>query len=317
MCLQAGASSRVQTHDGQWEQSISRRAFLKLGVGVLGGGAAALAMGALYSTSVEPGWIQVVRQEILLPRLASGLSGLTIAVLSDLHVGAVVPASQVGKAVALTNALKPDLVALVGDFVTGAGGYAIACSRELRALEAPLGVFGVLGNHDVWTDPRLIVDMLTRNGVQVLRDKVAYVQRGGSRLALVGVEDAGQSGSPSMSPEVLALRWHGKLATARRLLRSVQDSDASILLVHNPDVNEFLESEPLDLALCGHTHGGQIVLPGIGPLLLPSSFGKKYAGGLVQAPSSPVYVTRGIGMTRPAVRLNCRPEVTLLTIRSG
>jgi len=68
MCLQAGASSRVQTHDGQWEQSISRRAFLKLGVGVLGGGAAALAMGALYSTSVEPGWIQVVRQEILLCR---------------------------------------------------------------------------------------------------------------------------------------------------------------------------------------------------------------------------------------------------------
>jgi uncharacterized protein len=307
----------VQEREGQWGRSISRRSFFRLGLGVLGGGAATLAMGALYSTSLEPGWIQVVRQDVVMPRLSREWEGLTIGLLSDLHVGAVVPASHVAKAVAQTNALKPDLVAVVGDFVTGAGGYAIACSRELAALEAPMGVFGVLGNHDVWTDPRLIVDMLTRNGVRVLRDEAIYLERGGSRLALVGVEDAGQSGAPGVSPEVFALRWRGKLSTARGLLRSVQDSDASILLVHNPDVNEFLEDEPLDLALCGHTHGGQVVLPVIGPPLLPSSFGKKYAGGLVQAPSSPVYVTRGVGMTRPAVRLNCRPEVTLLTLRAG
>ncbi|MGC9359964.1 MAG: metallophosphoesterase [Anaerolineae bacterium] len=307
----------MQGREGQWDASVSRRNFLKLGLGVLGGGAAALAAGAFYGTSLEPGWIEVVRRDIVLPRLPGEWDGLTIGLLSDLHVGAVVPPSHVAKAVALMNALKPDLVALVGDFVTGAGGYAIACSRELAALEAPMGVFGVLGNHDVWTDPRLIVDMLTRNGVQVLRDQVIYLQRGEARLALVGVEDAGHSGSPGVSPEVLAQRWRGKLSTARGLLRSVHGSGATLLLVHNPDVNEFLEEDPVDLALCGHTHGGQVVLPGIGPPLLPSSFGKKYAGGLVQAPSSPVYVTRGIGMTRPAVRLNCRPEVTLLSLRAG
>jgi len=307
----------MQDRERAWDPLVSRRSFLKLGLGMLGGGAAALAAGAFYSTSVEPDWIQVVRQNVVLPRLRGEWDGLTIGLLSDLHVGAVVSASHVAKAVALMNALTPDLVAVVGDFVTGAGGYAIACSRELGALEAPMGVFGVLGNHDVWTDPRLIADMLTRNGVQVLRDEVIYLERGESSLALVGVEDAGQSGAPGVSPEVLALRWRGKLSAARGLLRSVDGSGATVLLVHNPDVNEFLEDEPLDLALCGHTHGGQIVLPGIGPPLLPSSFGKKYAGGLVQAPSSPVYVTRGIGMTRPAVRLNCRPEVTLLTLRAG
>lgn len=299
------------------ERPITRRTFLKLGAGVLGGGATAMMLGAYYSVSVEPEWIEVVRQDVVLHQLAPDLVGLTIAVLSDLHVGEVVPASQVARAVALANELEPDLVALVGDFVTGAGGYAIACARELGALRAPLGVYGVLGNHDVWSDPRLIVEMLTRNGVQVLRDQVAHVQRGAATLALVGLEDAGQSGSPSVSPDVFALRWREKLAVARRLLVSALGGDASILLVHNPDVNEFLEDEPVDLALSGHTHGGQIVLPLVGPPLLPSSFGQKYAGGLVQAPSSLVYVTRGIGMTRPAVRLNCRPEVTLLTLRSG
>lgn len=307
----------VQGHPNDRKQPISRRSFLKWGVGLISGGAVTMTMGALYSTSVEPGWIQVVRQEVVLPRLGASWDGLTIALLSDLHVGAIVPVEQIGKAVALTNELEPDLVALVGDFVTGAGGYAIGCSRELAALRAPMGVFAVLGNHDVWSDPRLIVDMLSRNGVQVLRDEIAYVASGGAKLALVGVEDAGHSGSPGVSPEVLELRWRGKLGVARRLLRAVEASDASILLVHNPDVNEYLEDERVDLALCGHTHGGQVVLPVIGPPLLPSSFGQKYAGGLVQAPCSPVYVTRGIGMTRPAVRLNCRPEVTLLTLRSG
>jgi len=303
--------------ESSWEQPITRRGLLKLGIGVVGGGATAMALGALYTTSVEPGWIEVVRRDVPLPHLAPDLEGLTIALLSDLHVGAVVPASQVAKAVELANALEPDLVAVLGDFVTGAGGYAIPCARELGALRAPLGVYGVLGNHDVWSDPRLIVEMLSRNGVAVLRDEVTLVPRGEATLALVGLEDSGHSGSPSVTPEVLALRWHGKLALARRLLSSAQGNALTILLVHNPDVNEFLEDEPVDLALAGHTHGGQIVLPFVGPPLLPSSFGQKYASGLVRAPSSPVYVTRGIGMTRPAVRLNCRPEVTLLTLRSA
>ncbi len=306
-----------EMNEGSWERPITRRTLLKLWLGVVAGGATAMGFGAFYTTSLEPGWIEVVRRDVPLPNLAPDLEGLTIALLSDLHVGAVVSPSHVAKAVALANELEPELVAVVGDFVTGAGGYAIACARELAALKAPLGVFGVLGNHDVWADPRLIVEMLSRNGVAVLRDETAAVRRGAASLSLVGLEDSGYSGSASMTPEVLSLRWRGKMALARKLLSSAQGTDLTILLVHNPDVNEFLEDAPVDLALSGHTHGGQIVLPFLGPPLLPSSFGQKYAAGLVQGPSSPVYVTRGVGMTRPAVRLNCRPEVTLLTLRSA
>jgi predicted MPP superfamily phosphohydrolase len=101
------------------------------------------------------------------------------------------------------------------------------------------------------------------------------------------------------------------------MLKDVPVDEPRLLLVHNPDFTEMLPEGRIDLALCGHTHGGQVRVPFLGAPVVPSFFGNKYASGLVQGPKTQVYVNRGIGLIAPPVRLNCRPEVTLLRLRSA
>jgi uncharacterized protein len=110
--------------------------------------------------------------------------------------------------------------------------------------------------------------------------------------------------------------WQRALARGSEMLDALPPDEPRLLLVHNPDVHEVLSARRVDLALSGHTHGGQVRLPLVGAPLLPSCYGNKYAQGLVQGPRWPVYVNRGLGTVSPHIRLNCRPEVTILTLRS-
>ncbi|MSP11498.1 MAG: metallophosphoesterase [Chloroflexi bacterium] len=291
--------------------SISRRAFLRLGLGALAGG--------LYTTKIEPGWIEVTRPYIHLAHLPAALRGFKIAQLSDLHAGPYVDAAEIRHSVAIANSLGADLMVLTGDFVSRSASFSKACAQELAALRAPYGLYAVLGNHDIWTDPDEIAGNLSDAGIVVLRDARQAIQIGTAQLWLLGIED---TGFLSHSFKAFRSRWLDKAAKLAELLLGIPPQESRILLVHNPDFTEMLFTEMLpagriDLALCGHTHGGQVRLPIIGPPFLPSCMGQKFAGGLVYGPHTPVYVNRGIGVISPPVRFNCRPEITLIELERG
>ncbi len=301
--------------EGDTKKRMSRRRFLRLGCGALLGGMAGCGLSPLYAIRVEPRWIEVARLELTLRGLPAALDGLTIAQISDLHCGPHIPPSYIRHAVALANGLKADLVLLTGDFVTRSAHYSAACAQALADLRPPYGVYAVLGNHDNWTDPDIVAANLERVGITVLRDARHPLEVGGSRLWLLGVEDTGYTGWRGSPFHRFRERWQPAADRLAALLTDIPQEEPRLLLVHNPDFTEMLPPGRVDLALCGHTHGGQVRLPLIGAPIVPSCFGQKYRSGLVQGPRTLVYVNRGIGLVSPPIRLNCRPEVTLLRLR--
>ncbi len=280
---------------------------------------AALSVGTLgpaYSLMVEPNWLEVTRPSVRLPDLPPYLDGVTIAQLSDLHVTSQSDADLARRAVEATNRLHPDLIVLTGDYVSRSADYIVMCAEALRPLEAPLGIYAVLGNHDVWTDADHVAEGLAEVGITVLRDQAMPLDLGEARLWLVGIDDMGRTNRPGVRCDAFEGLWQRALVRGGEMLDALPPDEPRLLLVHNPDVHEVLTARRVDLALSGHTHGGQVRLPLLGAPVLPSCYGNKYAQGLVQAPHWPVYVNRGLGTVSPPVRLNCRPEVTLLTLRS-
>jgi uncharacterized protein len=173
------------------------------------------------------------------------------------------------------------------------------CAYILRELHAPLGIFAVLGNHDHGRNPQLIARVLDANGITVLRNFGLYVERAGARLWIAGVDDALGGG-----------------ANLDLALRGIPQDEATVLLAHEPDYADAVRGYPVDLQLSGHSHGGQVRLPLVGAPFLPR-LARKYPWGLRQLGSLTLYTNRGIGTTFLPVRLNCPPEVTLLTLRSG
>jgi predicted MPP superfamily phosphohydrolase len=295
-------------------QRTSRRTFLTLGCGALLGGTAMCALTPIYAAQVEPHWTEVTRRDILLSGLPEILDGLTIVQLSDLHLGPYVSAEDIRRSVEITNNLQADLVVLTGDFVYHSASYSVACAQELALLRARYGVYAVLGNHDIWTSPRQVTENLIQAGIPVLRNEGQAVEIRGSRLWLLGIKDTGDSGSSFSHFRAL---WQEPRRALASLLKELPTDELRLLLVHNPDFTEMLPDGRIDLALCGHTHGGQVRLPLIGAPVVPSHFGQKYVSGLVQGPRTLVYTSRGIGLIAPPVRFNCRPEVTLLRLRAN
>jgi len=289
---------------------MTRRTFLRLGI--LGGLGLVGGKGFINSRHLE-----LVRLRVNVPRLPAAFDGLKVGQITDIHAGPLVPSELIREGVDLIAQAKPDLIVLTGDFVSGAtrflwttyGGFKPhhlkECTKALSALKAPLGVYGVLGNHDFWSGPKAlkqIVHGLEQAGVRLLRNETVLLEKDSQRLRLVGVDDY----------------WEGSYSLDRAL-RGTRKTTCRVLLSHNPDVNEDIEymKEPIDLVIAGHTHGGQVVLPLIGALYLPSPFGQKYRCGLVQDGSRQTYVSRGLGLFFVPVRINCPADVSLLTLRRG
>ena len=288
---------------------LSRRGLLRLGLlgtlGVVGG------KGFLNSRSPR-----LERVTVRLKRLPPSFDGLKAAQITDIHAGPFVPPSLVRAGVDLAMSVRPDLVLLTGDFVHGStrflwgrvGGFKPrhyeACLTELARLSAPLGVWAVLGNHDYWSGPEalaLVVRGLESIGVKVLRNEAATLERNGQTLALAGVDDY----------------WEGP-ADLQKAFKGLPPEVCKILLSHNPDVNEDVETldQPIDLIISGHTHGGQLILPYIGPPY-PTPFNRRYLAGLVRDGDRQTYVSRGLGVFFVPARLNCPAEVNLLVLRRG
>ena len=253
--------------------------------------------GSVYSAFIEPQWLSVERIEVPLARLPHELDGFTIAQLSDLHHGPYVGNAEIRSAVEATNQLHPDAIVLTGDYITREADRMDDCARELGALTAPDGVYATLGNHDHWSSPEHIARALEINSIPVLMNDAVPIDRNGARLWIAGVDDVWQR--------------RADLDTA---LRHVPATEPTVLLAHEPDYAELAKRYPVDLQLSGHSHGGQVRLPFYGAPILPY-LAKIYSIGLERADAMWVYTNRGIGVVSPPVRFNCRPEVTLLTLR--
>ena len=171
------------------------------------------------------------------------------------------------------------------------------CAQLLRKLQAPHGVWASLGNHDAFTDPGRVTDVLRSVGIPVLSNRSVPIEKDGSRFWLGGVDDVleGTADIPST-------------------LHGVPSGEAVVLMAHEPDYADFVASYPIDLQLSGHTHGGQVKIPFLRPLYLPE-LAKKYIQGYFRVRELSLYTNAGIGTVQIPVRWNCPPEVTYITLR--
>ena len=255
---------------------------------------------------LEPNRPRIVRQEFFLPRWPERLDGFKIAVLSDFHYDPYFSVHPLHAAIPMVNGLRPDLIALTGDFVTvpqtgdeTRGALAAEpCASLLRQMTAPHGLWAVMGNHDDGTDPRHVTRALQAENIQVLANQAEPIERDGARIWLAGVDDV-LSGTADLP----------------QTLRRVPAGEAVTLLAHEPDFADEASRFPIDLQLSGHSHGGQIRIPLLPPLYLPA-LAKKYIWGEYHVGPLTLYTNAGLGTLLFPMRLNCPPEITLLTLRT-
>ena len=282
---------------GRAPARLSRRRFLKLlGAGVAAAGAYT-ACGACAALYIEPGWLKLERLDLPLRGLPARLDGFKIAQLSDLHRGLDVGEEQISGAVDLALREEPDVVALTGDFVSGSAEYAFSCAGLLSPLLRAGRVFASLGNHDHWTDAETVAQAVASVGITVLRNDAREMADG---LWMAAVDDV----------------WEQK-ADLDRALWPVPAEAGVVLMAHEPDYADSVAADgKVGLQLSGHSHGGQVRLPFFGAIALPY-LAEKYDCGPYELRGMSLYVNRGVGLIQPAVRFNCRPEVTLITLRAG
>lgn len=278
---------------------------------VLWAAVALIALFVWYVRYVEPYRFEVTRLELRFPELPEALEGLTITHLSDFHCQPTGGSARTShQAVRLAREVGSELVVITGDMLDGYDLLDVS-GEQLEGLEAPLGVFAVLGNHDHYcfyagplgaTPHPPVAEIkrkLAERGIEVLSNETRLIERGAARLALAGVDDVA-SGNDDLS------------AT----LAGADGADLVMLLAHSPDVLDESQADRADLVLCGHTHGGQLRLPWIGSPWAPVWRDRRRSSGLMRAGRALCYVNRGVASATQA-RLNCRPEVAVLTLRRG
>jgi len=285
------------------DQRVTRRAFLRWTLAAAAAGIAAGGGVTGYAVGLEPLWLAVERVQVEVPGLPAALAGLTIAHLSDLHWGPYTGEREIGGAVKAANALEPDLIAVTGDFVYHIARYAPPCAAELAALRAPLGVWAIAGNHDHWAGVSAVRREVEAAGLTWLANSSRRLLVRGTPLWIAGVDDVCE-----------------RRADLPATLAGIPPEEPVLLLAHEPDFADEVARAPqwITLQLSGHSHGGQVRLPGDGALILPW-LGQKYPAGLYSVAAShlQVYTSRGIGVIAPPVRFNCRPEVALITLASA
>lgn len=293
---------------------ITRRQFLR----GLGGGFIAAGGLTSYAFAIEPGVrLGVARWRLTPPGWPADLK-LRIAVLADIHAGEPwMSQRRIADAVAIANGLKPDLIALLGDyvcthrFVTG-HVHPHAWAEALSDLRAPLGVHSVLGNHDWWsaaipTDPpdgaRSVRAALERAGAPAMQNDAVRLTWRGRRFWLVGLGDQ-------------MVRWRGGWRGVDDLpgaLAKTRADEPVILLAHEPDIFPKVPAR-VALTLSGHTHGGQVHVPLIGSPHVKARAGRRYVYGHIEEERRHMIISAGLGTSIAPVRLMRPPEVTLVEL---
>lgn len=295
--------------------NLSRREFL------LGSGLGLAAMAASSQTTTYQGLVET--HELAFEDLPLNFEGYRIGIISDVHLGEWLPSDWVSSCLSALLNQKPDLLVLLGDFVLVPDTavrelFSMFAHSEFGAsnrwqlitkvysrlaelfsgLQVPDGTVAVYGNHDHWISSRKTQDFANSSKVNLLVNRETRIRRGESSLRVYGTDDywTGWPKSPAFNPD---------------------NDEFRIIISHNPDfVSEILgnRGEIFDLALCGHTHGGQIKLPLIGALKLNIQ-DSRFISGLARVGRSTVYTSRGIGVVGIPIRLNCPPEVSLIVLK--
>jgi predicted MPP superfamily phosphohydrolase len=284
---------------------IARVTVMNRAIRTLAWAAGGAALGAAaYARLIEPRWLQCTRTRLHFAELPAALEGLRIALLTDLHASRDTPAGLIERAVAAAQRERPDVVAITGDIADGEGNLERALD-VLADLAAPLGVFIVPGNHDYcdvgierWHDAvarrRSLIDLTNRARTV----SVASAGDGEVRLCIAGVDDLAEG-----RPDLSSLDEHAP-------------RDFTILLAHNPDQAERARRaiDRVDLVLSGHTHGGQVRMPGVGAIINSAEHDDLYEAGVRRRPWTQVYTSRGIGTVHLPIRFMTRPEVAILEL---
>jgi hypothetical protein len=257
----------------------------------------ALALGWLAWAAAEPFFVTVADYRFASSAVPSHFDGVRIAFLADVHRGPYMWQSRLHSIIDRVNNLKPDLIVLGGDYVHLSGRYIAPAFAELARLHAPLGVYGVLGNHDHWEGAGQTRRAMARAGIVDLDNRAVWVWLGADRIRLGGVGDL-QTDTQDLGPT----------------LRGTRTADFVVLVSHNPDYNARVPAGSVDLMLAGHTHGGQLTFFGRWAPFVPSKYGQRYRSGLVKAGPVPIIISNGVGTTTPPLRFFARPQIVLVTL---
>ncbi|MCZ8514586.1 metallophosphoesterase [Paenibacillus filicis] len=287
-------SGRIET-----SEELTRRAFLKKAGLAAVAAAGAAAAGGGYARWVEPRWLELTQVTVHMARLPLAMDGARVVQFSDLHLGFHYDAADLLKLTRVINSLRPDALCFTGDLVDySVGPDGTAAAEALGAMQARLGKFAVLGNHDYYGKAGEVAELLGKGGFRVLRNESARLEYGGSRVWLAGVED----------------QWEGK-PDLKQALKAVPREDCTVLLSHCPDYADIAAEHSVDLQLSGHSHGGQVRVPFYGHVFTPL-YARKYVMGLYDLGGRlQLYVNRGIGVSIHPIRFWCRPELTVFTLK--
>lgn len=287
---------------------LSRRDFLKVIAMVSLESTVIGLIGYEYSTRWEMNWIEITKITLQLPRLDPAFKGLRLVQISDIHLGQWMNKERLDSVLGMAVELAPDYFILTGDYLEyhpyGLPNEAATYQSNIDTLSSSFSMLStlcptiaVLGNHDHMINAGWVERALSVAGVEVLRNSVKTIQRGTSALHIAAVDDV-----------------RHRMDRLDEVLDSLPENGAAILLAHEPDFADVSAATGrFDLQISGHSHGGQIVLPIIGPPMLPV-MGRKYPSGLYHVNNMLLYTNRGIGVTTVNARFNCRPEITLFTL---
>jgi predicted MPP superfamily phosphohydrolase len=282
------------------KKKLSRREFINLLLYGSIGGYLTTRLGLAYSFLVETDWIDIQHINLTLPNLPKDFNGYRLAQISDIHFDDWMSPIKFSRVVDLVNKEQPDAIAITGDIIsTDQQHNKEEISRELQRLTPKDHVFAVLGNHDHWTDPKFVTNLFVKSGIINLPNKVTPVYKGNSQLYFCGLDDY----------------WERK-THLETIVDNLPKTGCAILMVHEPDYAEIsAQTGRFDLQISGHSHGGQVSIPLLGPPIVPP-YAEKYPSGLYIVQSMYLYTNRGIGMIRPRVRFNRRPEITIFNLFS-
>ena len=293
------------------QPDLGRRQFLQQSAGLA---AAAPFVLSGYGVAVERRQFDIDHFSVPIQGLSSALSGFSVVQLTDIHFGPFMTAEELAEFVEAANRLKPDLIALTGDFIAGSPNEVAPCVQTLAGLKARYGIFACIGNHEIYAKADdLLTHGLEGNGIRVLRNHGISLPVENSRLAVLGIDDL-RAGRPDLNRARAEIEHEG--------------GEVRILLSHRPEIFPQAARAGVDLVLSGHYHGGQIKLARHPDSLSVARFLTPYAEGFFQLPraasphetdkrNSTLFVGRGVGISGLPVRINCAPQIAHLTLKKA
>lgn len=253
----------------------------------------------IYAKKIEPNWIEVVPIQLTIPHLAPAFADFKIVQISDLHISKFMTEQRLNKIIQLVNQQQPDAIAFTGDLITQDTNFdPQKLAPQLTQLKPKWATLAVLGNHDHWRqDIAFLKRTFSQNNITLLNNQVYLIEDGSQQLAIAGIDDP-YWGEPNLA----------------QTIAQIPENVLAILLVHEPDyIDISAKTHKFILQLSGHSHGGQVRIPWLAPLVLPYK-GRKYFAGLNQVEGTYAYTNRGLGMTGIPMRFGSRPEITVFTL---